>query len=72
MKVEYDPKYDLMNIEFIPEEPIAESLELEGLVIDYNQDGRIVAIEILDASSRTKSDPLGQLDFSVIREKAAV
>ncbi len=72
MKVEYDPKHDLMNIEFIPEEPIAESLELEGIVFDYNQDGRIVAIEILDASKRTNSDPLGQLDFSVIREKVAV
>ena len=30
MKIEYDPKHDILNIEFIAEEDIAESIELMG------------------------------------------
>jgi uncharacterized protein YuzE len=43
MKIEYDPKHDLLNIEFITVVSIAESVELDGVVIDYSKDGRIVA-----------------------------
>ncbi len=70
MKIEYDPKHDLLNIEFIPEEAIVESIELDGIIIDYSQDRRIVAIEILDAGKRTTKDPLDILDFTIVREKA--
>lgn len=45
MKIEYDPKHDLLNIEFIAEEDIAESAEFDGLIIDYSKEGKIVAIE---------------------------
>ncbi|MBI3812956.1 MAG: DUF2283 domain-containing protein [Nitrospinae bacterium] len=70
MKIEYDPKHDLLNIEFIAEESIAESVELDGVVIDYSKDGRIVAIEILDAGKRTTKNPLEFIDLSIIKEKA--
>ena len=69
MKFEYDPKHDLLNIEFIPEETIVESIELDGIVIDYSEDKRIVAIEILDAGKRTGKNPLDILDFTIVREK---
>jgi Protein of unknown function (DUF2283). len=71
MKIEYDPKHDLLNIEFISEESIAESTELDGLIIDYSKDGKIVAIEILDASKRTTKDPLDLIGITIIKEKAA-
>jgi len=58
MKIGYDPKHDFLNIEFIPEEPIVDSIEFEGIIIDYSKDRRIVAIEILDAGKRTTKDPL--------------
>jgi len=45
---------------------------VNGVVIDYGKDGKIVSIEILDASERTQKDPLGKLDFSVIRDAVAV
>lgn len=45
MKIAYDPKHDLLNIEFIAEEVIAESIEFDGVVIDYSKDGKIVAEE---------------------------
>lgn len=50
MKVIYDPETDTLNLIF-KEETIAESDELrEGIIVDYNHEGRIVSIEILDAS----------------------
>ncbi len=50
MKVIYDPDTDTLSLLF-REEPVAESDELrEGLILDYSGDGRIVSIEVLDAS----------------------
>ena len=71
MKIEYDPAHDLLNIEFIVDEAITESVELDGVVIDYSKDGRIVAIEILDAGKRTTKNPLDLIDLSIVKEKAA-
>ena len=70
MKIEYDPKHDLVNIEFLPEEGIAESIEFDGIIIDYTKDRRIVAIEILDAGKRTVKDPLNMLDLTIVKEAA--
>jgi len=50
MKVIYDPDTDTLTLLF-RDEPVAESDELrEGLIIDYGCDGRIVSVEVLDAS----------------------
>lgn len=70
MKIEYDPKHDFLNIEFLAGEIIAESVELDGIVIDYSKDGKIVAIEILDAGKRTTKNPLDLIDLSIVKEKA--
>jgi uncharacterized protein YuzE len=72
MKIEYDPTHDLLNIEFISKEPITESVELDGVIIDYSKDGRIVAIEILDAGKRTTKGPLDLIDLTIVKEKVAV
>jgi uncharacterized protein YuzE len=71
MKIEYDPKHDLLNIEFIADEAIAESIEFDGVVIDYSKDGKIVAIEILDAGKRTTRNPLDLIDLAIVKEKVA-
>jgi uncharacterized protein YuzE len=70
MKIEYDPGHDLLNIDFITDEAIAESVEFDGVIIDYSKDGRIVAIEILDAGKRTTRNPLDLIDLSIVKEKA--
>ncbi len=70
MKIEYDPAHDLLNIEFIVDEAIAESVEIDGVIIDYSKDGKIVAIEILDAGKRTTKNPLDLIDLSIVKEKA--
>jgi uncharacterized protein YuzE len=51
--------------------PIGESVELDGVVIDYSKDGRIVAIEILDAGKQTTKGPLDLLDLTIVKEKVA-
>ena len=69
MRIEYDPTHDLLNIEIISEEAITESAELDGVIVDYSKDGRIVAIEKLDAGTRTTKDPLDLIDFSKFKSK---
>ena len=70
MRIEYDPAHDLLNIEFISDEDIIESSELDGIIIDYSKDRRIVSIEILDAGKRTIKDPLNSIDLSIVKTKA--
>lgn len=72
MKIEYDPKNDLLNIEFLSEVKIKESVELDGLVIDYSGDGKIVSIEVLDAAKRISKDPLEKIDVSILRDSSAL
>jgi uncharacterized protein YuzE len=50
MKVIYDRETDTLSLIFA-EGPVAESDELrEGLVVDYDRNGHIVSVEMLDAS----------------------
>ena len=58
MKVIYDPETDTLIIIF-RKTKVSEGDELkEGIIIDYGQDGRIVSMEILDASEQV-TDPQG-------------
>ena len=38
MKIEYDPVHDLLNIEILPDVEIDDSLERDGIIIDYAKD----------------------------------
>ncbi len=67
MKIEYDAAHDLLNIEFLANVPIDDSLEVDGVVIDYAKDKRIVAIEVLDASKRTTREPLDLINLAIVR-----
>jgi uncharacterized protein YuzE len=63
MKIEYDTGHDLLNIEFLANVPVDDSVEVDGVVIDYAKDKRIVAIEVLDASKRTTREPLDLINL---------
>jgi uncharacterized protein YuzE len=71
MRIEYDAGHDLLNIEFLANVPIDESVELDGVVIDYAKDKRIVAIEVLDASKRTTRKPLDLTKLAVVKSSGA-
>jgi uncharacterized protein YuzE len=71
MKIEYDAAHDLLNIEFLTKIPIDDSVEMDGVVIDYAKDKRIVAIEVLDASKRTTGRPLDLKNLAVVKSSGA-
>ena len=55
MKVIYEPDVDVMRILF-RDAPIEESDEDKpGVIIDYDRDGNVVALEILNASRRIEN-----------------
>jgi uncharacterized protein YuzE len=52
MKVTYDSQVDVLRILF-SSAPIEESDEEKpGVILDYDKDGNVVGMEILDASKR--------------------
>ncbi|MBM4141792.1 MAG: DUF2283 domain-containing protein [Nitrospira sp.] len=69
MRVIFDPETDTLSLIF-REDKIVESDEIrEGIIIDYNKDGKIVSMEILDASEQI-SEPQGILYELKGKEKA--
>lgn len=64
MRVRVDQKADAVYVNFT-DRPIEGSEELaDGIVVDYDAEGRIVGIEILDAAKRT-ADPTVLQQFSL-------
>lgn len=52
MKATYDPKTDTLTLELAPG-PVAESDEDKpGVILDYDAQGNLIGIEVLDASRR--------------------
>lgn len=65
MKAIYDPETDTLTF-ILRKGLVKESDELrEGVIVDYDEEGRIVSIEILDASLHT-SKPL-EVSYEVKR-----
>ena len=55
MKVTYDPEGDVLRI-LLSNAPIEESDEDKpGVILDYDKDGNVVGLEILDASKRVSN-----------------
>ncbi|MHB9038403.1 MAG: DUF2283 domain-containing protein [Armatimonadota bacterium] len=55
MKINYDPEVDVLRI-ILSSAAIEESDEDKpGVILDYDKDGNIVGMEILDASKRIEN-----------------
>jgi uncharacterized protein YuzE len=53
MKVRYDRKTDTLSLIFRDNTPVFESDEDKpGVILDYDKDGNLISLEILDASRR--------------------
>lgn len=53
MKVTYDAKTDTLTVVLRENTPVAESDEdSAGVILDYDEQGNLVSLEILDASKR--------------------
>jgi uncharacterized protein YuzE len=63
MKVTYDPDVDVLRI-LLRDAPIEESDEDKpGVILDYDKDGNVVGLEVLNASQRVEN-PRG-VDYTV-------
>ena len=52
MKIDYDKEVDALYIQFLNEKA-SETEEVEpGVIVDFTKDGRVLGIEILNASKR--------------------
>lgn len=53
MKVTYDEKTDTLSVILREGVPVAESDEDKpGVILDYDEEGNLVSLEVLDASKR--------------------
>jgi uncharacterized protein YuzE len=63
MKVKYDQEADVLRIRFSSAAIDESDEEKPGIILDYDRDGNIVGIEILNASKRME-DPRS-LEYAV-------
>ena len=64
MKINFDPKHDIMRIKF-QEGKYEISKEVdEGIVIDMTKDNKIMAIEILDVSEKITKKAIKEIPIS--------
>ncbi len=65
MKVQYDREVDVLSI-VLSKAPVEESDEDKpGVILDYNKDGNVVGLEILDASKRMGNPML--VEYAITR-----
>jgi uncharacterized protein YuzE len=55
MKVTYDQEVDILNIELTDNQIEESDEDKPGVILDYDADGNVVSIEILDASKRMRN-----------------
>ena len=58
MEIVYDTETDSMDIEFQKGRYEVSKEIADGIIIDYTKDGRILSIEILNASRRMPKDSI--------------
>ncbi|MBU4246161.1 MAG: DUF2283 domain-containing protein [Nanoarchaeota archaeon] len=58
MKITYDPKADAMNIRFQKGKYEISKEIADGIIIDYTKGGKVISIEILDASKRMPKESI--------------
>ncbi len=64
MKVTYDPEVDVLRIVFRDVAVEESDEDKPGIILDYDKDGNIVGLEVLNASQRVEN-PRG-VDYAVI------
>ncbi|MFZ6016871.1 MAG: DUF2283 domain-containing protein [Nitrospirota bacterium] len=55
MKITYDPEVDVLRIIFTEAQIEESDEEKPGVILDFDKDGNIVGLEVLDASRRMEN-----------------
>ncbi len=64
MKIKYDQEVDVLVVR-LSDEAVFESDETrKGVIMDYDKDGNVVSIEILDASKR--GDEMTKFEYELV------
>jgi uncharacterized protein YuzE len=63
MKVVYDQEVDVLRVQLSPAAIEESDEEKPGVILDYDKDGNIVGLEILNASKRMENPRA--LDYAV-------
>ena len=70
MKVAYDSYTDTLTVIFKEDAAVAESdEEKRGVILDYDEQGNLVSLEILDASKRVTR--ANKIEFETLEVSAA-
>ena len=65
MKISYDQNTDTLTVIFKVDSEVAESDEDKpGVILDYDADGHLVSLEILEASKRVSD--AGSVEFQTV------
>ncbi len=69
MRIQFDPVNDLLNVTLLPDVPVTDSREVEGMVFDYAADRSIVAIAIQGARQRINTELMKVIDSGARRPR---
>jgi uncharacterized protein YuzE len=64
MKVRYDKELDILCVSLSDEVVFESDEEKKGLILDYSSDGRVVGIELLNASKQIGSPVKVEYEFA--------
>ena len=64
MKVKYDREVDVIYVALSDETVFESDEEKKGVILDYSADGRIVGIEILNASKKVGNPAKVEYEFA--------
>jgi len=65
MKVKYDREVDILSISISDEVVFESDEDKKGVILDYSADGRIVGIEILNASEQAGNPAKVEYEFAL-------
>ena len=65
MKISYDSEADAMSIVFQEGKYDISKEQMDGIIIDYTEDGKVISIEILNVRERMPLKNLEEITLSV-------